>query len=500
MDYKWKALAIVSLGSLMGSIDSTVLIIGFPSVARDLNASLVDMVWVLLIYLVMGTALVLSLGRLADMKGRRRLYLAGFVVFTIGSALCGFAANGLDLIGFRALQGVGGAMLVANSFAIVSDAFPAAERGRAFGLISIVWGVGSVAGIFVGGTILTITSWRWIFWINLPIGVVSTALGAWVLRESVTPNPKDTFDFPAAILFTAGLVTILYGITEGILFGWTSLGTVGPVLAGLPLLVGFYFWERYGSRDPILPLSLFDNPMFSLSLLTSILQGVALFATNFLLMAYFQGIRGVSVLTASSLLVPLFVSLMILAPIGGRLSDRYGPRLLAASGLLIQAFAIFLMSTIDTSTPLWAVAGFEGILGVGAGLFFPANTAATMGSVPRERYGVASGTMMTFRNSAVALSYVLALVLLTSRLPSGIAPLLFGGAFTPATLASLGLTASQLDTLFVSGLHAAFLVSAVLVVAAALVSFSRGRPVGTTLSEIPASPARQGPPPPSAPT
>ncbi len=129
MDYKWKALAIVSLGSLMGSIDSTVLIIGFPSVARDLNASLVDMVWVLLIYLVMGTALVLSLGRLADMKGRRRLYLAGFVVFTVGSGLCGFAGNGLELIGFRALQGVGGAMLVANSFAIVSDAFPAWQRG-----------------------------------------------------------------------------------------------------------------------------------------------------------------------------------------------------------------------------------------------------------------------------------------------------------------------------------------------------------------------------------
>ncbi len=150
--------------------------------------------------------------------------------------------------------------------------------------------------------------------------------------------------------------------------------------------------------------------MFSLSLLTSVLQGVALFATNFLLMVYFQGIRGISVLTASSLLVPLFVSLMVLAPIGGRLSDRYGPRVVATSGLLVQGLAIFLMSTIDAGTPLWLVAGFEGLLGVGAGLFFPANTAATMGAVPRERYGVASGTMMTFRNSAVAMSYVLALV------------------------------------------------------------------------------------------
>ncbi|MCI4335219.1 MAG: MFS transporter [Thermoplasmata archaeon] len=481
MEYKWKALAIVNLGGLMGSIDATVLVIGFPSVARELGASLVEMVWVLMIYLVMGTALVLSLGRLSDMKGRKRLYTAGFLVFILGSGLCGFAGTGVELVLFRAIQGVGGAMLIANSFAIVSDAFPASERGRAFGINTIVWGAGSVLGIALGGLILAVTTWRWIFWINLPIGAVATVVGMLVLRESVTPNPKETFDFPAAFLFVAGLLALLFGVTEGILTSWGAPETLGPILLSAPLLVAFVLWEMRVSRDPILPLSLFRSWPFSAGLLATVLQGLALFSTNFVLMIYFQGIRHVSVLTASLLLLPLFLALMVVGPVGGRLSDRYGARFLSTLGLGVQALALLLLSGLSASTPLALVAVYEGMLGVGGGLFFPANTAAIMASSPPNRYGVASGAMMTFRNTAVALSYVLALVALTSRLPAGLGAQLFGGSFRPE---ATGLSPGELTATFLSGMHAAFLIATACVVAAALFSALRGR---HRWNELPAS-------------
>ncbi|MCI4351341.1 MAG: MFS transporter, partial [Thermoplasmata archaeon] len=402
MEYRWKALGVVSVGSLMASIDATVLIIAFPQIARDLAANLVSMVWVLMIYILMGTALVLSLGRISDLKGRKKMYVAAFGVFVLGSALCGVAQNGPELVAFRGLQGIGGAMLVANSFAILSDAFPPNERGRAFGITSVVWGLGSVFGIVLGGLILTVADWRWIFWINVPIGVVGILLGGAILRESATPDPSETFDLPAAILFTAGLGTALLGLTDAIVTSWSDLSTVVPLLLAVPLLVAFLLWEGRWSRDPILPFRLFRQWLFTASLATSVLQGVALFAANFLLMVYFQGIRGVSVLTAAYLLIPLSVALGIVGPIGGRLSDRYGARVLSTVGLVIQGTVFLLFATITSATPLSTVAIYEALLGVGGGLFFPANTAAVMAGVPRRQYGVASGVMMTARNASAS--------------------------------------------------------------------------------------------------
>jgi EmrB/QacA subfamily drug resistance transporter len=475
VEFKWKVLGVVSIGSLMGAIDSTVLIIAFPSIARDLSASLAEMVWAIMIYTLMGTALVLSLGRISDMKGRKRMYNAGFVVFIVGSALCGFASDGLQLVLFRGIQGIGGAMLVANGFAILSDVFPANERGRAFGMISVVWGVGSVFGIGVGGLILSVTDWRWIFWINVPIGIIGTALAFAILRESVVPNPKDTFDLPAAVLFTLGLAAFLLGITEGILNGWAAPITLWPLVSSVPLLVAFVLWEAYYSRDPILPFDLFRSWLFSASLIAAVLQGIALFATNFLLMVYFQGIRGVPVLTAALLLIPLSITLSVFGPLGGRFSDRYGARVVSTLGLLIQAGALFAFATITASTSLWMVAGFEAVLGVGGGLFFPANTSAVMSGVPRPRYGVASGVMMTLRNSAMALSFAVALLALTASLPGGTAAAIFGGSFSPQAAASLGYSAARLDTVFVGAMRTVFLVAAGLVLGAAVFSILRGR-------------------------
>ena len=477
MQYKWRALGVVGIGSLMGAIDTNVVVIAFPQIARDLHANLVEMVWVIMIYILMGTALVLSLGRVADLRGRKKLYNAGFVVFILGSILCAVAQSGLELVAFRGVQGVGGAMLLANSFAILSDAFPPDERGRAFGINSVVWGTGSIVGFILGGFILSFTTWRWIFWINVPIGIAATALAFWVLRESVTPNARETFDFPAAALFTSGLAAFMVGITEGILEGWADPLSRLPLIAAFGFLAGFILWEWRVSRDPILPFSLFRSWLFSASLTASVLQGIAIFATNFLLMVYFQGVLGIGVLTAAYLLVPLSVCLAVLGPIGGRLSDRYGARIVSTVGLVIQAFALYLLSTLSASTPLGSVALYEALMGVGGGLFFPANTSAVMSGVPRVRYGVGSGVMQTLRNSSMALSFALSLVALTSQLPAGTAAALFGGSFTPTSVAGLGSGGTSFEATFLHGMHAAFLAAALFVVAAIVFSILRGREV-----------------------
>ena len=477
MEYKWKALGVVGAGSLMGAIDTTVVVIAFPQIARDLSATLVEMVWVIMIYILMGTALVLSLGRLADLRGRKRLYTTGFAVFVLGSALAGLAQTGVELVAFRAVQGIGGAMLFANSFAIISDAFPANERGRAFGVNTVVWSTGSVLGILVGASILSVTTWRWIFWINVPIGVGATALALVVLRESVGRSARETFDVPAALLFIGVLSAFLYGVTEGILYGWGNPTSLVPIVIAPVLLAAFVVWEHRVSRDPILPLELFRNRLFSVSLVASVLQGVAIFATNFLLMIYFQGIRGTPVLHAAYLMIPLSVALAVTSPIGGRLSDRYGARVVSTVGLLIQAGALGLFSTITPATSLGTVAVYEGVLGLGGGLFFPANAAAIMAGASRRQYGVASGVMMTLRNSSMALSFALSLLALTSQLPPGTAAALFGGAFTPQIAGSIGLSPAGLDSVFLDGMSTAFRVSALFVLVAAVSSALRGREV-----------------------
>ena len=198
MEYKWKALSVTSIGALMSAVDSTVVLLALFPMAADLHSDFVTMIWVIVAYLLVNTALVLSFGRLADMYGRKLMYNIGFVVFTIGSALCGLAPNGLSLVAFRVIQGMGAALLTANSFAILSEAFPRNENGRAFGLMSIVWGIGSVLGIILGGIIITYTTWRLIFLINVPIGIFATAWAYKTLRRSKPQGQRGSFDVPAA--------------------------------------------------------------------------------------------------------------------------------------------------------------------------------------------------------------------------------------------------------------------------------------------------------------
>ena len=283
MEYKWKALSVISIGALMAAVDSTVVLLALYPIAKDLSSDFVTMIWVIIAYLLVNTALVLSLGRLGDMYGRKKMYYVGFVIFTIGSALCGLALSGISLVGFRVIQGAGAALLTANSFAILSEAFPRQESGRAFGINAIVWGIGSILGIVLGGVIIAYTSWRLIFLINVPIGIFATTWAYRTLRE--TPQKKivkESFDLPAALAFTAALLCVLLGVTWGLLNGWTDATTLTSFAISPFFFAVFGLWEVKYSKTPIVDFSLFSSRQFTFSILAALIQSLAVFSVNIL--------------------------------------------------------------------------------------------------------------------------------------------------------------------------------------------------------------------------
>jgi len=468
MDYKWKTFSVTSVGSLMSAVDSTIVLLALVPIAEELRSDYVTMVWVVVAYILANTALVLSLGRLADLYGRKRMYNLGFVVFIIGSALCGLATSGLTLVGFRALQGVGAALLAANSFAILSEAFPRNERGRAFGATSIVWGSGTILGIILGGLIITYTSWRLIFLINLPIGAFGTIWAYRTLKETRANAGTTYIDLPATASFTIGLLALVFGITWGIIYSWNDPVTVLSLASSPVILAFFVYWEVRRSKDPVIDFSMLQNRVFSLSLATAMLQSVALFSVNFLLIFYLEGIAGLPILTASYLIIPMAVTSSLIGPFAGRLSDRIGARIIASLGLMIQVAVLLMLRALTATTTLGQVAIIEAAYGVGSGLFWPANTSAIMASSPPDRYGVSSGIMNTFRNTGMVMSFALALTAVTGVIPTATVYELFIGTFS-------GTLAPNYASGYLSGQSYAFGISAILLIASTLFSLVRGK-------------------------
>ena len=469
MQYKWKALSVTSVGSLMAAVDSTVVLLALLPIAEELHSDFVSMVWVVIAYILVNTAFVLSLGRMGDMYGRKEMYNLGFAVFTIGSLLCAASANALTLIAFRALQGFGAALLTANSFAILSEAFPAPERGRAFGLNAIVWGVGSITGIVLGGFIITFTTWRLIFLINVPVGIGGTLWAYLTLRPSARAPKRETFDLPAAVFFTLGLLFLLLAVTWGLLYSWTD-PLVYLFFAATPVaLAAFVAWVINYSKDPIVDFSMFRNRVFTLSITTASIQSLALFAVDFLLVFYLEGIKGLDILTASYLIVPMAAMVSITGPFGGMLSDRIGARIVATLGLAVQALVLVYFSFfLTTQTDLLYIGIAEAAYGVGGGLFWPANTSTIMSAAPPRQYGVASGVMNTFRNTGMVMSFALALVAATSVIPAQYVYQLFIGNLTGGLPPGLGVA-------YLSGQSFAFEVSIVLLAVASVISMVRGK-------------------------
>jgi len=452
---------VVMMGVLMAAVDTTIVVLALPTMQRSLHMSLSAVVWVVIAYVLVVTVLATQVGRLGDMYGRSRMYELGFVVFIVGSALCASAGNEATIISFRAIQGVGGALLTANSGAVLADAFVREERGRAFGYNSIGWNVGAILGILLGGIIITYVSWRWIFWINVPTGIVALVL-AWHALDSSHPRRRERLDLAGMVLLGAGLFGVLWGMTALATSSLTA-STLGYLLGGALVLCAFVAVERR-RPSPMVDLSLFRLPTFTPTLLAALFQALANFAVLFLVLMYLQGVRALTPLHASLLLVPGYLVGGVIGPYCGRLADRVGAVWPATLGLGTQMVALFVYAHLRPGTPLWVVTLGAVINGIGAGAFIPANNSVVMKMAPGRDFGTAFGLLRTFGNIGMVFSFSVAILVAARAISRHLAFAIF-----------LGTTRlpKHLHSAFTTGLHAAFYSSMAFMAVATALSATR---------------------------
>ncbi len=457
------AVAIVMTGVTMSAIDTTAVILGIPVMKTDLHSDLLSMVWVIMAYLLITTIATTQVGRLGDMFGRVRMYNLGFAIFTIFSLFCGFSENGAELIAFRIFQGLGGAFIFANGGAILADTFPPNERGKAFGYNGIGWSLGAILGILVGGAFITFLSWRYIFFINVPIGTGATLVGYFMLKEK-SSRTKESLDYGGLLLLGAGLFLILYGVSNITGSGWDYTSGL-EMLMGAMLIVSFIFLEMR-IKHPLLDLSILRSRILTASIFAAFFQSLATFAVLFLIIMYLQGPRGLSPWNSSILLIPGYILGGVVAPLSGRLSDRVGARVVATIGLSVQIVGILIYLTFAISTSIYVVILGAVVYGSGNSAFFAPNNSAVMSSAPPKAYGVSNGLLRTMANVGMLSSFAVALLMSSLSIPRAYAFQIFLG---------VGKINGQLSLEYIRGMHTALLASIVMLLIAIVLSVLRGR-------------------------
>jgi EmrB/QacA subfamily drug resistance transporter len=475
--YRWIALSNTTLSMTMATIDASIVIIAMPAIFRGIGlnpltpGNVTYLLWMIMGYLLVQSVLVVTLGRLGDMFGRVKIYNLGFVVFTLASIALSLdpltgTHGALWLIGFRFVQAFGGAMLMANSAAILTDAFPANKRGMALGVNQIAGISGQFIGLLLGG-VLAAVSWRLVFWINVPIGLFGTVWAYKSLREVATTR-RAKIDWIGNILFAVGLGTLLIAITFGIRpygghpTGWTNPEIIGGLIGGVVMLIAFCIFETK-IAEPMFQMGLFKIRAFAAGNTAALLGSISRGGLQFVLVIWLAGIwlplHGydfiVTPLWAGIYMLPLTGGFLIAGPISGALSDRYGQRLFATSGLLLAAlcFVGLMLLPVDFPYPLFALLIFGN--GVGSGLFVSPNTSAIMSSVPAGQRGSASGMRSTFQNSGMSLSIGIFFSLMIAGVASALPHTLTTGLTAQGVPASVATQVSHLPP--VSTLFAALL-------------------------------------------
>ena len=471
--YKWWVLSCTSLGMLLATVNSGTLIIALPDLERALGVDLLTLVWVILAYMIASTVLVLTFGRLSDVFGRRKAYVAGLFVFSLASLGAGFAVGGTDLILWRVVQGIGAALIFANAAALVTDAFPKEELGLAMGTNVMVAAVGLVIGPVLGGVLVEI-SWHWVFWFNVPFGLFGTAWAWVVLQELVMPEREHRFDWWGTLAFVLGLTALTFGVSRGGIATWSGTVTVVAIASSMVLLPLFILIERR-TEEPMLDLSLFADRRFSAATGAAFISGFSRFALTFLFVLYFQGALGDSPILAGVKLAPLALGMLLSSPLAGRYADRHDSRTLAAVGMFVSAVGIAGMTMLDTHTPYVQTGGWLLLAGLGSGMFNSPNTSAIMGAVPVHRRGIAGGTRMMLTNTGSVLSIAVLLAIVTAAVPKQTLLSIFSGL-------TAGLPPSALAP-FIHNLHVACWVLVGTCIAGGGVSLMRPR---TGMADAPA--------------
>lgn len=455
-------LAILVLGTLMGALDSTIVILAFPTITESLHSNLVDTIWIIIIYMLVTAVMTTPMGRIGDIYGRCLMFNAGFAIFTAGSLFCGLAPNVMILTLFRGVQALGGSLLQANSGAIVADTFPRNTRGRAFGYISLGWTVGAMLGIILGGIITTFIGWPYIFLINVPIGLFAVFAG-WRLIKDVN-TVKTSIDLPGTIILAVALSLISFGAINYATIGLNVMN-IALFILGVSLIPVFAFIEMKTS-SPLLDFSLFRTALMRNSVLAAFFQNLGYLAVVFLLTMYLQGVRGLTPLNASLLLIPGYIVGSLFGPFMGRLSDIYGARLLATTGTAVTAIAILIYLSLGVNSPLYLIIIGSGVGGLGTSMFFPANNSAVMVEARPGSYGSISGLLRAVQNIGLLGSFVLTISVAAASIPRDVAFEIFVG-----TTNLVGGVAKE----FITGMDTALIVSIALLVIAGILSLTRGR-------------------------
>ncbi len=403
----WQVFFLVAIGVFMSTLDSSIVNIALPAILQDFSTSLAMSEWVVMIYLLTITCFLLTFGRMGDVLGRKRIYATGLFIFTLASLLCAMAPSIHMLIGFRLLQGLGSAMIMACTPALLVDAFPDSQRGRVLGLNGAVVACGLTAGPAIGGFLLSLGSWRLIFYVNIPIGLIATLLVLLILRESGHKKRIHSFDWQGTLLAALGLGLLLMALTHGYDWGINSLMFITVLVSSLLFMALFIVTEKK-KNDPLLDISLFRNRLFALPVLCSLLLFCSLFFMVLLMPFYLMLFAGFSsALTGKMLIIP-FVFLLIFSPLAGSLSDRMGSRLLCTAGLFVMACGLTLLSGLNASHEVWDIAWRLALVGIGTSIFVSPNSAAVMGGVPAAQRGSGGAVLASARNLGKVLGVALA--------------------------------------------------------------------------------------------
>lgn len=460
--YKWVALTNTTLGVLMASIDASIVLISLPAIFNGIHINPLApgetnyFLWILMGYMVVTATLLVTFGRISDMFGRVRLYNLGFAIFTVGSILLWLTpgtgnTGAMELIIFRLIQGVGSGFLFANSTAIITDAFPANQRGLALGINQIAAILGSVIGLILGG-ILAYFSWRLVFLVSVPVGIVGTIWAYLMLREVATISSNHKIDWAGNVTFAVGATVLLLGITYGIEpYGGSPVGWGNPmVIAALSIgviLLAAFIWIELHIENPMFQLSLFKIRMFAAGNASSFLASIARGGLQFMLIIWLQGIwlplhgysYEVTPLWAGIYMLPLLVGFVFMGPLSGWLSDRFGARLFSTVGMLIQVVGFLLLTVLPANFDYVWFAILLFLLGLGQGMFSSPNTSSVMNSVPADQRGAASGMRATFQNSGSLVSIGVFFSIITAGLAATLPTTLFSGlaqAGVPADVAN----------------------------------------------------------------
>ncbi|HHW10428.1 MAG TPA: MFS transporter [Firmicutes bacterium] len=411
---RWAILMTVGIGSIMSPLDSSVVNIALPVITADLNTTITVAEWVAAAYLLTISSLLLTYGRAGDLWGHRHIYVTGFAVFTAGSLLCSLSSNIGLLIAFRVVQAIGAGMMMAAGPALITAAFPANERGRALGLNGMMVGVGLAAGPVLGGLLVQLSGWRSIFLINLPIGLAGIWLAHRILPYPAPDRRRRRFDVSGAATFFIALLSLLLALSRGDTWGWRSAPITVLWIIGLLAFVSFFHIERRVA-DPMVDLHLFRIRLFAAANGSALLNYMAQFTVTFLMPFYLQQALGLPPQQAGLILLAFPVFMLLMAPFSGALSDRLGSYILSPLGMLIITVGLWLLSrltgTTDPGSIFWRLA----IVGLGSGLFQAPNNSAIMGSVPKDRLGLASGMLATMRNVGMVLGVAVSAAVFSSR-------------------------------------------------------------------------------------